>query len=373
MPGRVCWRSTGAISVAERRDGGAVAYNPVVWKLSVLDQAPIISGSTPVEALRTTLRLAEAIDALGYHRYWVAEHHSSGALACSAPEILIGQILARTRHLRVGSGGVLLQHYSALKVAEVFRTLETLYPGRVDLGIGRAPGSDPRTAKALAAGPGSWPLEYFPQRVADLRRWLHDALEPDHPFAGVRAMPTGPSAPELWLLGSSAESAAYAALYGVPFAFAHFINQRDAVAVVRAYREAFRPSVYQSEPRALLAVFAVCAETEAEARRLARSRELFLVRLHQNARLPYPSLADVEAHVYTPQERAILAHTAGRTIAGTPEQVRATLMELAEAAGADELMVLTITPDFATRLRSYELLAEAFGLRPAAAPAVAAR
>lgn len=349
-----------------------MAYNPVVLKLSVLDQSPVIRGSTPADALQATLRLAEAVDALGYHRYWVAEHHSSEALACSAPEILVGQILARTRHLRVGPGGVLLQHYSALKVAEVFRTLEALYPGRVDLGIGRAPGSDLRTAKALAAGPGSWPREFFPQRVADLRRWVHDALEPDHPFAGVRAMPVGPTAPELWLLGSSAERASYAALYGVPFAFAHFINPRDAVTVVRAYRDAFQPSPYQAAPRALLAVFAVCAETEAEARRLARSRELFLVRLHQNARLPYPSLAEAEAHLYTAHERAILAQAAGRALAGTPEQLRTELTALAEAAGAEELMVLTITPDFASRLRSYELLAEVFDLRPGAERATAA-
>jgi luciferase family oxidoreductase group 1 len=235
----------------------------------------------------------------------------------------------------------------------------------VDLGIGRAPGSDSRTAKALAAGPGAWPAEYFPQRVADLRRWLHDALEPDHPFAGVQAMPAGPTAPELWLLGSSAASATYAALHGVPFAFAHFINPRDAVAVVRAYRAAFRPSAYLAAPRALLAVFAVCAETEADARRLARSRELFLVRLHQNARLPYPSRDEVEAHIFTPEERAILAQTAGRALAGTPEQLRAELTELAAAAEAEEVMVLTITPDFASRLRSYELLAEAFALQRA--------
>ena len=169
--------------------------------LSVLDQSPIRSGRTPADAIQETLQLAAAADRLGYRRYWLAEHHSSEGLAGSAPEILIGQVAARTSHIRVGSGGVMLSHYSALKVAENFRVLETLFPGRIDLGIGRAPGSDRRTAMALAHGPGALGIEQFPAQIRDVIHWLHDKVEDGHPFASVRAMPVGPSAPEVWLLG----------------------------------------------------------------------------------------------------------------------------------------------------------------------------
>ncbi len=331
--------------------------------LSVLDQSPVRSGSTPAEAIQETLRLAEAVDRLGYHRYWLAEHHSSASLAGPSPEILIGQVAARTQRLRVGSGGVMLSHYSALKVAENFRLLEALYPGRIDLGIGRAPGSDRLTAMALAHGPGALGLEQFPNRIADLLRFVHDQVEPDHPFAGVHAMPTGPTAPEIWLLGSSDESAAFAAHFGTAFSFAHFINPRGGAAVVRAYQRAFRPSAWLAEPRASIGVFVICADTEAEALRLAKSRILYIVRLDSaGARLPYPTVAEAEAHVYTPRELAIAEYNRDRAVAGAPEQVRDRLLALAAEYGVDELLILTITEDYASRLRSYELLAQVFGL-----------
>ena len=330
--------------------------------LSVLDQSPIRSGGTGADAIHETLQLAELADRLGYHRYWLAEHHSSGGLAGPSPEILVGQVAARTARIRVGSGGVMLSHYSPLKVAENFRVLEALFPGRIDLGIGRAPGSDQRTARALAHGPGALGIEYFPNQVADLIGFLHDSVGPDHPFAGVRAMPTGPTAPELWLLGSSAESAAYAAHFGTAFSFAHFINSQGGADVVRAYARHFRPSAQLPEPRASIGVFVICADTDAEAQRLANSRALFIARLYTGQLGPYPSVEEAEAHLYTPRELAIIEHARDRTIAGTPERVRDRLLALGAEYGVDEYVVVTITHDFQARLRSYELLARAFEL-----------
>ena len=330
--------------------------------LSVLDQSPIRSGGTPADTIHETLELAQICERLGYHRYWLAEHHSSPGLAGASPEVLIGQVAARTSRIRVGSGGVMLQHYSALKVAENFRMLETLFPGRIDLGIGRAPGSDQRTARALnpnAGGPG---LDEFPNQIADVLGFLHDDLPADHPFRGVRAMPAGPTAPEMWLLGSSDASAALAAHYGLGFSFAHFINADGGAEVTQAYRRYFQPSPQFATPRASVALFVICAETEAEAARLARSRDLALLRLYTGRYGPYPSVEEAEAYSYTKPEMDIVRHNRGRIVAGTPAPVRARLLEHAAEYGADEIVVVTITHDVKARVRSYELLAEAFGL-----------
>jgi luciferase family oxidoreductase group 1 len=339
--------------------------------LSVLDQSPIRSGGSPAVAIQETLQLAQLADRLGYHRYWLAEHHSTGGLAGSAPEILIGQDAAQTRHLRVGSGGVMLSHYSALKVAENFRMLETLFPGRIDLGIGRAPGSDQPTARALAHGPGALGIEHFPTRIGDLLGFLHDDLPPDHPFAGVTAMPTGPTTPPVWLLGSTAESASYAAHFGTAFSFAHFINAEGGPEVTRAYQQYFQPSEWLREPLANVGVFVICADTETEAARLARSRALYMARNYTGRRGPYPSVEEAESHQYTDQELAIIHWARDRTIAGAPEQIRARLLALSAAYAVDEIVVVTITYDFAARLRSYELLAQAFDLTPRAEPPAA--
>jgi luciferase family oxidoreductase group 1 len=328
-------------------------------RLSVLDQSPIKSGSTPSEAVQETLELAQVAERLGYHRYWLAEHHSSSGLAGASPEVLIGQVAARTSRIRVGSGGVMLSHYSPLKVAECFRMLETLFPGRIDLGIGRAPGSDPLTARALQPAAGGLGLDRFPEQIADLVGYLGDCLPANHPFARVRAMPAGPTAPNVWLLGSSDQSAIYAAHFGLGFSFAHFINADGGAAVTRAYREHFRPSAAFSEPRASVAVFAVCADSDAEARRLAQSRDLFILRLYTGRMGPYPSVEEAEAYPYNPHEEAIVRQVRGRSVAGTPEQVRERLMHLAAEYAADELVVVTITHDPKARLHSYELLAGA--------------
>jgi luciferase family oxidoreductase group 1 len=334
--------------------------------LSVLDQSPIKSGGTAAEAIRETLELSQIADHLGYHRYWLAEHHSSRGLAGSTPEILIGQIAARTGGIRVGSGGVMLSHYSPLKVAENFRMLETLFPGRIDLGIGRAPGSDQRTARALAHDHSSHDVDLFPEKVADLIGFLYDNLEAGHPFTGIRAMPDGPQAPELWLLGSSDHSAALAAHFGTAFAFAHFINSQDFAESVDTYVKRFRPSPYLGAPRASLAVFVVCADTEAEATRLARSRDLFVLWLHTGRPGPYPSVEEAEAYPYTDQDLAIIRHNQQRVVAGAPEQVRDCLLRLGAKCRVDEFVILTITHDFKARVRSYELMAQAHGLKPRA-------
>jgi luciferase family oxidoreductase group 1 len=259
-------------------------------------------------------------------------------------------------------------------VAEQFRVLEALHPGRIDLGIGRAPGSDGRAALALRRGAGAprdgqvpdpWAepeVRGFPDQIADLIGFLTGDLPPDHPFAGVHAMPAGPGAPEIWLLGSTDASAACAAHFGTAFSFAHFINANGGPAVTRAYARAFRPSPRLGAARASAAVFAVCADTQAAAERLAGSRDLFIVRLHTGRSGPYPTVEEAEGYPYSPRELAIVHHARQRTVAGTPEHVRARLLALAAEYGVDELVVVTITHDPKARLRSYELLAGAFGL-----------
>lgn len=325
--------------------------------LSVLDQSPVRTGSTAAAAVQETLELAELCDRLGYRRYWLAEHHATPGLAGSCPEVLIGAVAARTERIRVGSGGVMLQHYSALKVAEQFRMLETLHPGRIDLGIGRAPGSDQRTARALREGE-----EWFPQQVADLLAYLRDELPTAHPYAGVRATPACPTAPEPWLLGSTDQSASLAAHFGTAFSFAHFIAGEGGPEAVRAYQRAFQPSPWLAAPRASAAVFVVCADTDAEAQRLAKSRELFVVGLYTGRLRPYPSEEEAEAFPYTPRDRAIVESARRRSFAGAPGAVRERLLAIAAEHDVDELVVVTITHDPKARRRSYELLAEAFEL-----------
>ena len=331
-------------------------------RLSVLDQSPVRSGGTPADAVQETLELAELADRLGYHRYWVAEHHATPGLAGSCPEILVGAIASRTTRLRVGSGGVMLTHYSPLKVAEQFRMLETLHPGRIDLGIGRAPGSDGRTALALRGGLDPFAVERFPETVAELIDWLGDGLPSGHPFAGVHAMPVCLGLPELWLLGYSDASAACVARLGTAFSFAHFISADGGPAITRAYARAFRPSRHFAAPQASVAAFVVCAETSAEAGRLARSRDLFVVRFRTGRPGTYLTVEEAEAYPYAPRELAIVEDARRRTVTGDPGQVRERLLALAAEYGAEEVVVVTITHDPRARRRSYELLAGAFGL-----------
>ena len=333
-------------------------------RLGVLDQSPIRTGGTPAEALSETVALAQACERWGYHRYWLAEHHSSEGLAGTAPEVLIARVAAATAAMRVGSGGVMLSHYSALKVAESFRVLEALFPGRIDLGIGRAPGSDWRTAQALQHGPGALGIEQFPRQIADLLAFLRDELPAEHPFTGIHAQPRGPGAPEPWLLGSSDASAMIAAYFGCAFSFAHFINGQGGAEVMAAYREQFRPSPWRPAPEGSIGVFVVCAESEAEARRLALSRDLWRLRLDQGVLGPFPSVAEAETYPFSHQEMLHVAVNRRRQLVGTPAQVKAEILALGAAYGVEEFVVVTICHDFAARLRSYELLAAEFGLAP---------
>jgi len=330
-------------------------------RLSVLDQSPIISGHTPAQAIHETIKLAQAAEQLGYYRYWLAEHHAIAALADPCPEILVTRVAAATSKIRVGTGGVLLPHYSPLKVAEQFRMLEALYPQRVDLGIGRAPGGDRTTA--LAMGGGSYTgAENFPDQVQFLVAYLDDALPADHPFAKVKAMPAGPTAPEVWLLGSSDYSGALAAQLGLRFAFAHFISADGGDQVMRDYKRKFQPSQRESKPQSLLTVFAICAETDAEAERRAASIDLRRLNMDHGIDLPVPNQREAESRSYSEVEKARIAHNRRRLVLGAPDTVKARLMALTEQFEADELMVITITGDYRTRLESYQLLARAFEL-----------
>lgn len=333
-------------------------------RLGVVDQSPIPSGSTAADALRCTLELARACERLGYHRYWVAEHHNTAAFAGSSPEVLIPQVAAATERMRVGSGGVMLSHYAPLHVAEQFRVLEALFPGRIDLGVGRAPGGDPRTARTLQHGPGALGIEHFPEQVAELVGWVSDSLASDHPFARVHAVPRGPGAPEVWLLGSGGSSAVYAAELGCAYSYAQFISGQDGAAVVDAYRERFRPSARLAGPEASVGLSVICAETDAEAQRLATSLLLWRMRLEQRMDTPIPSPDEGEADPMVAAARERLGQSGGRLIAGDPKRVRDALLRVAEHYGVDELMLVTITHDFAARIRSYELIADALGLRP---------
>jgi len=335
--------------------------------LSVLDQSPIRIGGTAADAVAETLALAKACDGLGYRRYWVAEHHNTNSFAGSCPEILIGRIAGETRRIRVGSGGVMLTHYSPLKVAEQFRMLEVLYPGRIDLGLGRAPGADQRTMAALQAGPQSWGIEAFPSQVHLVRQFLDDAaggetFAADHPYRGIHAMPRGDTRPELWLLGSGIHSAVYAAEMGLPFSHAHFISPEGSEEACAAYHERFKPSAWCPHPRLSMGVAALTAETEDEAARLAASRNLWVVRLLTGRPIAFPSPEEALAYDYSDSERALLRGIEMRSFVGTPHAVKAKLESLGARHGTEELVIVTITYDFASRVRSYELLAEAFGL-----------
>jgi luciferase family oxidoreductase group 1 len=328
--------------------------------LSVLDQSPISEGSTGAHALRNTLDLARLADALGYHRYWVAEHHGGPMLASASPEALIGPIAAATEAIRVGSGGVMLPHYSPLKVAETFTVLAALYPGRIDLGIGRASGTDPLTTYALQRDRRDAAPDDFPQQLAELLAYFADSLPDEHPFRRLAAtLPGRPELPVPWLLGSSAQSAIWAAQLGLPYAFADFINPAGAE-IARLYRERFEPSADLAAPRTAVAAWVLCAPTDEEAQYLAASGRMTRRLLRQGELIAVPP--PEKALAYLERVGSLQSSGGRRAIVGSPEKVRARLEELAQEYGADEVIVVTITYDHQARRRSYELLAEAFGL-----------
>ncbi len=330
-------------------------------RLSVLDPSPVPEGSTGADALRNTIDLGRLADELGYHRYWVAEHHGGPSLAGPSPEVLVGPLAAATTRLRVGSGGVMLPHYSPLKVAESFSLLSGLYPGRIDLGLGRASGTDPLTTFALQRDRRDAAPDDFPQQLAELLGYLDGTLPPDHPFKRLETtLPGRPEKPEPWLLGSSPQSAIWAAELGLPYAFADFINPGGAE-IAATYRARCTQT-----PRVMVAAWVICADTDEEAQRLASSSRMTLTLLRQGRLIPVPPVDKARRFL---AERGDSASAGGRrAIVGSPANVRARLEELVSAYGADEAMLVTITHSHEARRRSYELVAEAFaGVSPAAA------
>jgi len=332
-------------------------------RLSVLDQSPVRKGGTAAQAITETLELARLCDEFGYHRYWLSEHHGT-SLASATPEVLIGAVANQTKRIRVGSGGVMLTHYAPLKVAEQFRMLETLFPGRIDLGVGRAPGSDTRTARALADGHAMTDVERYPEQLMDLYGFMSGSLPHDHPYHGIKAQPDGDSLPEMWLLGSTRSSARYAAELGWAFCFAHFISQEGPETVLKEYEAAFEPSPFLQKPRHAIGVSATCAETDEQAEYLSwsrwGSRVVTRARGQQGGGIITPE--EAMAIDYTEPELDYLAYLRQTYIHGNPGHVRGRLEDLADQYGTEEVMLVTITYDFEARKNSYRLLAQEFGL-----------
>ncbi len=336
-------------------------------KLSVLDQSTHAAGRGEDEAIRESLSLAVHCDRLGYHRYWVSEHHNSRSIVGTAPEVLMAAIAATTSRIRVGSAGVMLPHYSALKVAEQFRVLEAIAPGRIDLGVGRAPGSDQRTAQALNPADDGMAAQ-FPRQVLDLASWVSGApLDDGHPFGDIVAHPRGATSPELWILGSSNYGAELAAHLGLPYAYAYFFSDgRGVEEALDLYRRRYRPSARWPEPRATACIFALAADSDDEAARLLKTREHWRVGFERGIRNPLVSpeeAAKAEAS-YGPDDRARVEGLRARAFAGRAEQVAGRLRTEADRLALDELVIVCWTFDPEARLRSYALLAEAFGLAP---------
>ncbi|MGN6185767.1 MAG: LLM class flavin-dependent oxidoreductase [Thermoanaerobaculia bacterium] len=327
-------------------------------RLSVLDQAPISEGSTGAQALRNSVDLAQLADRLGYVRYWVAEHHGTPALACASPEALIGPIAASTSRIKVGSGGVMLPHYSPVKVAETFSILSALSPGRIDLGIGRAAGTDPVTTFALQRDRRQAAPDDFPAQLFELMSYLDNEMPTDHPFARLSALPGRPESPDVWLLGSSPQSGLWAAELGLPYAFADFINPNGGPEMVAQYREKFEPSKHADKPRVIVAVWALCAETDEEARRLASSAKMMFTLFFQGQLIAIPPIDKALAFLDAQPASEDPLRPRRRTIVGSPKTVRAKLEEVASEYGAEEVMILTITYDHDARRRSYELIAK---------------
>ena len=330
--------------------------------LSVLDLSPITTGHSGAQALRNSLDLAQLVDRLGYTRYWVAEHHNLSSVASSAPDIMIGQIAALTSRIRVGSGGVMLPNHAPLTVAERFKVLEGLFPGRIDLGLGRAPGTDPITSIALRRRQDVREDDDFLERFQELMLIDSRGFPEGHPFRDVRAMPADVPLPPIHLLGSSGYSAEFAAVIGSGFAFAHHFATHDAVAAMTSYRAHFRPSPALAQPHAILAVAAVAADTDAEADRLASTIDLNFVRRQKGEYLPLASPEEAAAYAYSPIDRERIRHNRTRVFAGSATTVMTRLEPLIAATQADEVMITTMIYDHAARRRSYELLAQAFGL-----------
>jgi luciferase family oxidoreductase group 1 len=330
------------------------------FRLSVLDLSPVSSGSNGAQALRNTLEVARLADRLGYERYWLAEHHNLPSVASSAPEVMIGHVASETSRIRVGAGGIMLPNHAPLRVVETFRVLEALHPGRVDLGIGRAPGTDPVTAAVLRRSQDGQGEDDFSRQFSELLAFSGDGFPEGHPLRAVVAMPSDIGLPPIWLLGSSGYSARAAGEMGLGYAFASHFSPTDPAPAMRAYRESFEPAGDFERPSAILAVSVICAETDEQAEELASSMQLAWVRLRSGNPGPLPSPEEAMDYSYSPPERRLADVYRSMQIVGDPRTVRVHLEELAKRTAADEVMVTTNVYDHAERLRSYKLLAEVF-------------
>ncbi|MFF8955841.1 LLM class flavin-dependent oxidoreductase [Streptomyces sp. NPDC014894] len=355
--------------VGDGADGAiaGVARGSAPAPLSVLDLVTVGAGSTSAEALRTSVRIARLAESRGYHRHWVAEHHSMPGVASSSPAVILAHLAAHTRRIRLGSGGVMLPNHAPLAIAEQFGTLEALAPGRIDLGLGRAPGTDGGTAAALRRGVQSGEgAEDFPRQLAELTRFLDDDFPEDHPYARIHAVPgpvQGPAArPPLWLLGSSGFSARLAGVLGLPFAFAHHFSARNTVPALDLYRDSFRPSPALSAPYALIGVSALAADDEREARRQVLTGALSMLRLRTGRPGLIPTPEEAEAYSFSAPEREFAESWLADVVHGTPDAVREGLDALRKRTGADELMLTAHAHGGESRLRSYELIADAYEL-----------
>ncbi|WP_200865788.1 LLM class flavin-dependent oxidoreductase [Amycolatopsis decaplanina] len=320
--------------------------------LSVLDLSPVVAGGGVADSLRNTLDLARRTEALGYHRYWLAEHHNMPGIASSATAVMIGQVAAATERIRVGSGGIMLPNHAPLVVAEQFGTLEAFHPGRIDLGIGRAPGTDQRTALALR-GPGGLTAENFPQQFAELLAYFEHSDQ-----RAVNAVTAEGNKPPVWLLGSSGFSARMAGELGLPFSFAHHFSAENTLPAVALYRDSFKPSDVLDEPYVMLGVSVVAAETDERAQYLAAPSGLTFLSLRKGRPIPLPTPEEAAAYPYTDIERVFIEDRASSSVIGSPETVHKGLETLLADTGANELMITTMVHDQADRVRSYELVAE---------------
>ena len=330
------------------------------FALSLQDLAPIAEGSSTAEAMAETIALAQTADRLGYTRLWYAEHHGMPSIASSVPEILIGSAAAHTGQLRVGSGGVMLLNHAPLRIAEAYRTLEALHPGRIDLGLGRAPGGDGYAMRALRSGGG----EEFSSYLAELMAFDEDGFPPEHPFSRVPVSPGGIALPPKWLLGSSGNSAQAAGQLGFGYAFAAHFSHTPAAPAFQAYRQAFAPSAAFPRPQAMLCVSVVCAPTDEEAQYLSRSQAVSWALFTTGEQRKLMSPEEAHARVLTPQQQAVIDHQSSLWIIGSPTTVRDVIAEKAASSGADEVMVTTTIHSYALRRRSYELLADVFDIAP---------
>jgi len=330
-------------------------------RLSVLDQSPVRKGLTAEEAVKETVELAKYADSLGYTRFWVSEHHNTGALAGSAPEVLMAHLAGQTKRIRIGSGGVMMPNHSALKVAENFRMLEALFPGRIDLGMGRAPGTDRHTA-ALLNPSNQFREQDFVEQLYDLNNFFHDRGDPGTPMAKIRAIPQVQTVPDMWLLSSSGQSGIFAAHFGMGFSFAHFINPNGGPQAVAAYRERFQPSEELHEQQANVAIFVFCSEDEEKIERHKALMDYRFNQFEKGAGIVPIGYDDIKHVIYSAGEQERIWYNRKRVIAGQPDQIKIQLTQLAAEYDVDEIIAVTITEHFEDRLTSYKLLSEIFNL-----------